>query len=1317
MRPLFDTESIFGIYEPGGEQLMLQAGRSGWIVFSEAIGGDPDDRRGVDFRPFSEQGLGVICRINYGYEPHGTIPHSSQYEAFARRVANFVQTSRGCKIWVIGNEMNYAVERPGIQIDWSRHGSGLSDVLDEADPLHHGLPVRFNVLPDYSDEIRTTRGAIISPGESITPNLYARCYQLCRTAIQRLPGHEEDQVLVGAVAPWNTQTTYPGNPNGDWVQYFRDILALLGPKSCDGFALHTYTHGADPAQITSDVKLPPPFQNRHLEFRAFQDFMQAIPADMRHLAAYITETDQSGPWLDVNWGWVQQAYAEIAAWNQEPLNQQIRALCLHRWPRFDKFYIEGKQGIIDDFAQALQQDYRWRSRSAASTPPAALDAQQPAAGAAQTAVEPAVEATVEEAVPPPPSAARPSTPRDAEAVRAANRAKREAVVQPYQVEWVSDQFPTRLLVGEVIDVLITIKNTGNLTWNWGGSHPFRLGYHYFRNRRQLPMSREQNLRTELPQDVAPGESITLSAHIALPSQPGNYTLELDMVHEGVTGFKEQGSKALTRWLIVEAPAPVAHIDANGVPQNGHNLPVPLFSDIGPTLPRNGVSYAHRNLEQIRYLVINHTGTDPQLSLKVIAQAHIRQGYPGIAYNFVIDGLGRVLKVSGLEEVVQPNQPWSGQGVNICLMGDFGEQPPTIMQLDAAGRLCAWLIQNLGLSAEAIVGLGELTQSKSPGVTFYRGPTWKELLLRQVKLNLASLSGGSNEEQLRQVEERVGQLQTENQELQNQLRHLQSEREKARLANEQTLAELAQLKQTLETQSEVVETGIRIHNRIDQLPRQSARYVERPIADVRYLVINQTGVGPDVPMEELARIHSEEWPGILYDYVIDSQGHVHQTQPLNQVVDTDLPYLAQAINVAFMGEFNADPPSDEQLYAGGQLISWLLQRFPNVSVENIKGLSEFIEHESPGSQWQRGHKWKEMLLASMRRSIGLYNPEQAEQELRDQIGQKEQQIRILQDERQAVRAQKLELEAEYQRLLNEMEEQAQHTTNVTVPEPAMRRLIDQLPRHPTLRYKTRSLSQVTHIAIHHTATPPTMTPQRIAELHINPDPSRDKEAWPGIGYHFFVHADGSIDQLNHLETVSYHVYRHNEQAVGVVFAGSFMNGAIPTSAQLRAGAHLVAWLIQEFKLPLARVWGHREFPDNTTVCPGTEWTQGNRWRDLLFERVEQIQSGVGLKSMRHYMLFWQRAYPGPLGQQDLVNAMEYVARFRPALGFSLNDAKNAEYVTIVGGESGISKAEEQLLRNAGCRVERIHGRSEEETGQMLNEMARLGRRFREFEVDF
>ena len=210
---------------------------------------------------------------------------------------------------------------------------------------------------------------------------------------------------------------------------------------------------------------------------------------------------------------------------------------------------------------------------------------------------------------------------------------------------------------------------------------------------------------------------------------------------------------------------------------------------------------------------------------------------------------------------------------------------------------------------------------------------------------------------------------------------------------------------------------------------------------------------------------------------------------------------------------------------------------------------------------------------------------------------------------------------------------------------------------------------------------------------------------------------TIDQTNLLETASFHVYRHNEYSVGIVFAGSFMNGRIPSSAQLRSGAHLIAWLMQELNVNLARVWGHREFPDNTTVCPGSEWTGGNRWRDLLFERVEQIQAGVGVKSIRHYLLFWQRSYPGPLAREDLVGATDYISRYRPTVGFSVQDARNAEYVTIVGGEAGITAADEQSLRQSGCRVERIAGRSEQETRRMLEDLSASGRRFRTFDVDF
>ncbi|RME56080.1 MAG: M23 family metallopeptidase, partial [Caldilineae bacterium] len=196
-----------------------------------------------------------------------------------------------------------------------------------------------------------------------------------RNAIKAQPGHEEDQVLVGAVAPWNNNTAYAGNESGDWVIYFRDILAKLGPLGCDGITLHTYTHGPDPALITADTKFKDaPFQDRHYDFQCYRDFMEAIPANMRHLPVYITETDQDHAWHNANNGWVKAAYEEIHRWNSTPGRQQIRALVLYRWPPIDKWVIQGKQGVIEDFSEALQREYRWNPQVVIATPPSQLKA-------------------------------------------------------------------------------------------------------------------------------------------------------------------------------------------------------------------------------------------------------------------------------------------------------------------------------------------------------------------------------------------------------------------------------------------------------------------------------------------------------------------------------------------------------------------------------------------------------------------------------------------------------------------------------------------------------------------------------------------------------------------------------------------------------------------------------------------------------------------------------------------------------------------------------------------------------------------------------
>ncbi len=274
---------IFGMHDRGGEHLMLGKNRPGWVLVTEAVGADPNNHSGSNYTDLTHHDLGVIVRLNNGYGTAGTIPHSSEYDNFARRCGNFVQASPGCRIWVIGNEMNLANERPGG--------------------------------PD---------------GQKITPQRYAECFDKCRSQIHARPGHESDQVVVGAVGPWNVETAYPGNQSGDWVQYMIDILELLGPK-VDGIALHTYTHGQEPHLVFSDIKMNPPFDNRHWHFRAYRDFMAAIPADLRNRPVYLTETDQYGAWRDANTGWVRNAYKEINDWNQVSSNQPIQALILYRW--------------------------------------------------------------------------------------------------------------------------------------------------------------------------------------------------------------------------------------------------------------------------------------------------------------------------------------------------------------------------------------------------------------------------------------------------------------------------------------------------------------------------------------------------------------------------------------------------------------------------------------------------------------------------------------------------------------------------------------------------------------------------------------------------------------------------------------------------------------------------------------------------------------------------------------------------------------------------------------------------------------------------
>src|SRR5512136_734988 len=108
-RPLNDSPYLYGLHDPGGESIMAERGILGWVLFTEALGSDPNSQEGGDYSRWANQGFGILVRLNNGYEPQGTLPLSTRYGEFAQRCANFVRNSSGCHIWIIGNETNMPV--------------------------------------------------------------------------------------------------------------------------------------------------------------------------------------------------------------------------------------------------------------------------------------------------------------------------------------------------------------------------------------------------------------------------------------------------------------------------------------------------------------------------------------------------------------------------------------------------------------------------------------------------------------------------------------------------------------------------------------------------------------------------------------------------------------------------------------------------------------------------------------------------------------------------------------------------------------------------------------------------------------------------------------------------------------------------------------------------------------------------------------------------------------------------------------------------------------------------------------------------------
>jgi hypothetical protein len=108
--------------------------------------------------------------------------------------------------------------------------------------------------------------------------------------------------------------------------------------------------------------------------------------------------------------------------------------------------------------------------------------------------------------------------------------------------------PAKLRTGQKEVITVKVKNASDVVW-WqrGGEindRPDNKFYIAVGNRwldKDGKLTSETEGHNGIPKDLKPGEEAEMTLQITAPKEPGEYTLSLDMVQEGVSWFGGKGS--------------------------------------------------------------------------------------------------------------------------------------------------------------------------------------------------------------------------------------------------------------------------------------------------------------------------------------------------------------------------------------------------------------------------------------------------------------------------------------------------------------------------------------------------------------------------------------------------------------------------------------------------------------------------------------------------------------------------------------------------------------------------------------------------------
>lgn len=261
-----DAIHIYGIHDWGSGANGLFSGKTRWDVEMIRVGIDSPN-----LQPIIDEGFTLIIRLGKNWGE--SVPrNSSEWASFAAACAGTVNTYKNfTNKWIIGNEMN----------------------------------ANFD--------------------SNITAANYISIYTLCRNAIKAV--QPEAEVIVAAVAPWNSSQNPGGSYSYAWLNYMEYLVNHLN-NDCDGYALHAY------GGRNGDND---PRDDNYWGFGVYKDWMNIILANnyAKNKPVYLTEmncfADGFGstvgyPKYPYSSGWINKAYEEINNWNQSH-TQKIKCAC------------------------------------------------------------------------------------------------------------------------------------------------------------------------------------------------------------------------------------------------------------------------------------------------------------------------------------------------------------------------------------------------------------------------------------------------------------------------------------------------------------------------------------------------------------------------------------------------------------------------------------------------------------------------------------------------------------------------------------------------------------------------------------------------------------------------------------------------------------------------------------------------------------------------------------------------------------------------------------------------------------------------------